>query len=398
MTHEEIKILLNDYFDEKLSLEVNTEIQVHLSECNECSQYLFSLQDLMKKVDKLPHSIKPKSDFWQDIFHSLSEIKSENIKTQEALDEEHAALELAQETEEEKKKREERIQAEKLLKWEQRKAAILEKFKIPAFKYSVIGIGTALILYLFYSIFLSGGEAWDVKKLNIADSKIAEPFGKLSENDFLETNAFTRLQIQIPEIGIINLDPDTKITRLKSNHIQLLRGSVSANKVGAKQFLTVEVPGAEISDYFLGGQSKISLTDPATTVLTVNDGWSLIKNDNSEALLLPNHSCVVSSKSGLGLPYRNGSSKEFVDAINDFCFNTPGNEETLISILTRADVTNSVTLWNLMKRVNRRQREMVIYTIFGLLGEPPLGITDDGLKTLDPVMLQKLIEEIELKI
>jgi hypothetical protein len=31
MTHEEVKILLNDYFDEKLSIEVNTEIQVHLS-------------------------------------------------------------------------------------------------------------------------------------------------------------------------------------------------------------------------------------------------------------------------------------------------------------------------------------------------------------------------------
>ena len=41
---------------------------------------------------------------------------------------------------------------------------------------------------------------------------------------------------------------------------------------------------------------------------------------------------------------------------------------------------------------------MVIYTIFGLLGEPPSGVTDEGLKTLDPAMLKKLIEEIEIKI
>ena len=108
MTHEEVKILLNDYFDEKLSIEVNTGIQVHLSECNECSQYLFSLQDLMKKADQLSRNIKPPTDFWSDIFVSLSDIKSESIKQKEELDE-IEAKQLSEESLEDKKKREERI-------------------------------------------------------------------------------------------------------------------------------------------------------------------------------------------------------------------------------------------------------------------------------------------------
>ena len=49
MTHEEVKTVLNDYFDENLSVEVDIDAQNHISECSECSQYLYTLQDLMKK-------------------------------------------------------------------------------------------------------------------------------------------------------------------------------------------------------------------------------------------------------------------------------------------------------------------------------------------------------------
>src|SRR3990172_2566028 len=132
--------------------------------------------------------------------------------------------------------------------------------------------------------------------------------------------------------------------------------------------------------------------------LEVIDGWVSINKDNVETLVLSNHFCQIRADSGVGLPYHKFSAKEFVEAINNYCFTSPGNEEALISILTKADVSNSVTLWNLMQRVTRKQRDMVIYTMFGLLGNPPQGVTDEGLRTLDPGMMQKLIEEIEPRI
>jgi hypothetical protein len=397
MTHEEVKILLNDYFDEKLSIEVNTEIQVHLSECSECSQYLFSLQDLMKKADLLPRNIKPPTDFWNDIFTTLSDIKSESIKQKEKI-EEIEANQILEETEEERKKREERVKAEKVLEWERKKVVLREKIKKPSFLYSIIGLISVLILFLIYSIFLSGGKSWEVKKLRIGTNNYPESFTNLAEDGMLETNSITRLQINIPDVGNLFLDPETKIQRLKANDVRLLKGTIIAMKDGAKKFLSIGVPGAEIKDYFLGGQFKVTLIDQKTSFLEVIEGWASVNKDNLELLVLPHHFCIISADSGMGLPYRNGSSKEFVEAINDYCFTRPGNEEALISILTKADVNNSVTLWNLMKRVTRKQREMVIYTIFGLLGEPPSGVTDEGLKTLDSAMLKKLIEEIEIKI
>src|SRR3989339_866363 len=335
MTHEEVKILLNDYFDEKLSIEVNTEIQVHLSECADCSQYLFSLQDLMKKADRLPRNIKPTKDLWNDIFVALSDIKAESIKQKEELDI-IEAKQLSEESEEERKKREVRVKAEKLLEWERKKAVLRKKIKKSSFVYSLIGLISILILFLIYNIFFSHAESWDVKKLRAGSSNYSEAFAKLAEDEMLETNSITRLQVKIPKVG--------------------------------------------------------------TSFLEVIDGWAAVNKDNLGSLVLPNHFCIIKADSGVGLPYRNGSSKEFVDAINDYCFTNPANEESLISILTKADVSNSVTLWNLMKRVTRKQRDMVVYTIFGLLGDPPAGVTDDGLKTLDSEMLKKLIEEIEVKI
>lgn len=397
MTHEEVKILLNDYFDEKLSIEVNTEIQVHLSECSDCSQYLFSLQDLMKKADQLPRNIKPPTDFWHDIFTFISSIKAETIKQQEEIDLKEAAK-VSEESSEEKKTRDKRLKAEKLLAWERKKAALLQNLKKPWFKYSLIGLASLVLLFFIYDNFLSKGNTWEVKKLRVGSSSYSEAFSNLEEDQLLETNSVTRLEIQIPKLGSIFLEHDSKIERLKADKIRLLKGSILAVKKDADELLSIEVPGADIKDYFLGGQLKVTVTNPEASLLEVIDGWVSINKDNVETLVLSNHFCQIRADSGIGLPYHKFSAKEFVEAINNYCFTSPGNEEALISILTKADVSNSVTLWNLMQRVTRKQRDMVIYTMFGLLGNPPQGVTDEGLRTLDPGMMQKLIEEIEPRI
>jgi len=397
MTHEEVKILLNDYFDEKLSIEVNTEIQVHLSECSDCSQYLFSLQDLMKKADQLPRNIKPPTNFWHDIFTFISSIKAETIKQQEEIDLKEAAK-VSEESSEEKKTRDKRLKAEKLLAWERKKAALLQNLKKPWFKYSLIGLASLVLLFFIYDNFLSKGNTWEVKKLRVGSSSYSEAFSNLEEDQLLETNSVTRLEIQIPKLGSIFLEHDSKIERLKADKIRLLKGSILAVKKDADELLSIEVPGADIKDYFLGGQLKVTVTNPEASLLEVIDGWVSINKDNVETLVLSNHFCQIRADSGVGLPYHKFSAKEFVEAINNYCFTSPGNEEALISILTKADVSNSVTLWNLMQRVTRKQRDMVIYTMFGLLGNPPQGVTDEGLRTLDPGMMQKLIEEIELRI
>lgn len=396
MTHEESKKLLNDYFDEKLSLEVNTEIQVHLSECEECSQYLFSLQDLMKEVDKLPRSIKPSVDFWHEIFSTISQIKEENIKQKEELDEKEAKTSTI-EIKEEEQKRKQRIKAEKILEWEKRKALFFNSFKTPLYRNIFIAIGLILFLVLVYSTFFSSGSAWEVKKYFVSSNE-SESFNALKEGEILETDEYSRYEIVVPDVGSIYLGPSTKIERTKSFTIRLLQGTVSKPKSDSKKSLIFEVIGADIKDYLLGSSFRVSLLNPTIAELEVNDGWSSVTKNEQETLILPNHICKITSELGVGLPYNKESSETFVKTIEQFCFIKPGDEEVLINLLTKAEIKNGVTLWNLIKRVERKQRDMVIYTILGLLGNSPEGVTPDGLKVLNPEMLSKLLEEIEARI
>ena len=150
MTHDQVKILLNDFFDEKLSVETNRSIEIHLSDCQECSQYLFSLQDLMKHAEKLPRKIKPNVEFWNDIFGAISSIKTENIRQKEEIDLIEAERLLKQEEaliKEDKK----RLKAEKLLKNERRKATFIDLVNKPIYRYSLIGIVCIVIFYFIYN-------------------------------------------------------------------------------------------------------------------------------------------------------------------------------------------------------------------------------------------------------
>ncbi len=393
MTHEESKKLLNDYFDEKLSLEENTEIQVHLSECDECSQYLFSLQDLMKEVDKLPRSVKPPNDFWQEIFSSISQIKEESIKQKEELYAEETKTSIL-ENKEEEQKRKQKIKAEKLLEWEKRKAFIINKLKTPLYRNTFIGLGVVLFLVLVYNLFFSSGSAWEVKKYSMSTDAY-ESFSVLKEGEILETDEYTRYEILVPDVGNIYLGPSTKIERSKSFNIRLLQGTVSKSKSDAKKFLIFEVFGADIKDYLLGSSFRLALLNPAFAELEVKEGWISVTKNDKETLILPHHLCKIHSDFGVGLPYNQKSSGSFIETIEQYCFIKPGNEEVLINLLSKAEIKDGLTLWNLLKRVERKQRDMVIYTILGLLGNPPEGVTPDGLKVLNAEMLSKLLDEIK---
>lgn len=397
MTHDQIKSKLNDYFDEALSFEVNTETQIHLSQCSECSNYLNSLQELMRRVDCLPRKIKPENDFWQSIFVSLNEIKEESQKQQEELNQ----IEVAQrvvEDEEEKAKRKEKEKAEKILKREQHKALLKEKLKSPRIKYTLIGLTAITFIFFIYYFLIAASQPWKIEKIGIVSSTVAQDFGELAEGEFLTSDNIAEYRLLIPGYGFVTVADHSKIHRVHSQKINLEKGSISVSKSESEETVIVAVFGVEVSSLLNNGDYKISISDEQSSVIEVNSGRIIVKKDNMESLILPGHNCRILKNLQPGLPYLNNSSGEFLNSIDEYCFGDPGNEEKLIRVLTTANQKNLVTVWNLMSRVSRKQRDMVIYTIFGLLGGPPAGVDKDALKALDQTAMQKLLEEIELKI
>jgi hypothetical protein len=397
MTHEAIRNSLNDYFDERLSTDVNTEIEIHISECSECSQYLFSLQDLLKKTATLTREVNPQTIFWNDIFTAISEIKTQSLKQKEEIElianEEERELAL----EEAEKNRAEKLEAEKLLKREQQKARISESLSQPVYKYGLITIAAIAILFLAYKYLIKSEYAWDVKKLTGDNESYSESFGKLASDAELQNNTSSKLHVSIPDIGNILLEPAARIKRVKADQIQLYQGTIFVRKEFAEKFFSVLVPGAEVKDFFLGGSYKLTVEGSKNSLLEVSDGWVSVNKAGKEAIVLPKYSCRVLADSGLGIPIAAASSPEFKNAIDNYAFSSSGNEEFLLSAVSQATVYDALSLWNLIGRVYLQQREMVVSALFNVV-EPPLNVNYEGIKTLDKNMMQRYLEEIEVKI
>ena len=396
MTHEEIKNSLNDYFDERLSTEANVEIELHISECMECSQYLFSLQDLMKNAENLPQKVKPESDFWEEIFGIISSIKNKSIKEQEKIESKEAEKlweEIKEEEQEKKKKR----KKEKSIVKDQKRAEYFEKLKKPIYLYILLGIIGLFAAYYAYNKFFVGGADWTVSKRQFSAGTF-EYFKNLKNNEFVETGNNDWLEVSVPNIGSVILEPNTQIQRLSFNSFKLIKGEITAQKNGAEDLLSVYVPGAAIKDFFLGGNYKLNLSGTTNdSKLTVNEGWISIQKDEIESLVIENHVCEVKPDSGIGVPYNFSASADLLDLLGTYSFSKQYDEATLISLLSKVSTSDAVTLLNILPRTTIKQREIVMFTMFNLVGQP-YEVTDEKLRMLKKDALVSYMEYIETKI
>jgi hypothetical protein len=393
MIHEEIKKLIDEYYDEDLFIAVDSKIQKHIAECEECREYFFGLQELKKNIENLENRLLPPNDLWPDISASVNEAKEEKVKKKEEISE--IISEVLQEQAEDQKSRGRKSDSVKKPDSDLQQSAVNKKLKNRKITVTVISVLILAAAFILYYFFNANREAWEISKQQFGSDSYSNPYAEMKEQDVIETNQVTKLQIQIPKIGKIYIEPESKIQRLSANNIRVMAGTINLETTSEKGELFFEVPGAEIKEYKPGGSYTITLSDSGKSVVDVSKGWLMISGNNVEAFVLQNNLCTVIADSGVGLPYQKNSSEEFVNLIDEYCFTSNGDEVVLISILTKANARNAITLWNLLKRVNPVQRTMVVNTIFGLLGEVPAGITRDGLKVLDKEMVVKLLEYIE---
>jgi hypothetical protein len=107
--------------------------------------------------------------------------------------------------------------------------------------------------------------------------------------------------------------------------------------------------------------------------------------------------CQTRSGIGPGTPYFEDASAEFREALTelDFGQDTSSRATHLNVLLGQARRKDTLTLWHLLTRVNAEER-LRIYEKMASLAPPPNGVTRDGVLKLDPTMLNKWKDELEL--
>jgi hypothetical protein len=95
----------------------------------------------------------------------------------------------------------------------------------------------------------------------------------------------------------------------------------------------------------------------------------------------------------LGTPFSDDSSFQFQKALFNFDF-ANGGSGALRAVIKESNIYDSLTLWHLLPRVTKTEREKIFQALAAHV-KPPANVTRAGILRLDKKMLDAWWTEIE---
>jgi hypothetical protein len=251
----------------------------------------------------------------------------------------------------------------------------------------VLGAGGMSWFYL-----RSPRTSWEVARLQGAPSIDADRMGstgRLAIGEWLETDANSRAQIKVADIGRVEVEPGTRIrlveTRQTEHRLELARGRMHATIFAPPRLFFVDTPSAVAAD--LGCAYTLEVDDAGQSVLHVTAGWVAFETKDRESVVPAGAACRTRPGVGPGTPFFEDASELFLDSLAKFDF-ANGGSDALNAVINEARPRDTLTLWHLLARVEGDARARV-YERLAALAPPPASVTREGIMRLDPSMLHE---------
>jgi len=245
----------------------------------------------------------------------------------------------------------------------------------------VLGIGGAWLAVR------QARPAWDV--VQVAGS--AETAGRVSEGEWLETGADGRARISVGTIGVVELEPDTRVRLVAANprehRLELGRGEISATISAPPRLFFVNTPSAVAVD--LGCAYRMKSDEAGNGMLRVTAGWVALERSGGEALVPAGASCRIDARRGPGTPYFEDAPEALRAALDRFDADGSG----LDAVLPAARKRDTLSLWHVLARTSGLDRERV-FDHMAALTPLPQGVTREKALRLDPDTLKHWREEL----
>lgn len=219
--------------------------------------------------------------------------------------------------------------------------------------------------------------------------------GKLLVGEFLETDANSRARVQVADIGNVEIAPNSRLrlvgTKSTEHRISLERGQLHARIYAPPRLFIVDTPSAVAVD--LGCEYTLEVDEGGNSKLHVTGGFVALENGKRESIVPAGAIALTRKGKGIGTPFSEDASIEFQAALYDFDFEN-GGSNALQTIIEEAGFYDSLTLWHLLSRVEKRERAQV-FDALSLHVKPPAGVTPEGILNLDKKMLDAWWTEVE---
>lgn len=239
--------------------------------------------------------------------------------------------------------------------------------------------------------------AWDVSRVEgepRIDSDRIGARGRLGVGEWLETDAASRAEIAVANIGEVEVEPNTRVrlvaTRMSEHRLELQRGTLHARIWAPPRLFFVNTPSAVAAD--LGCAYTLEVDDAGRSLLHVTSGYVALEAGERESIVPAGAACFTKPGTGPGTPFFEDASEEFVESLSKLDFED--DHASLDALLDGARPRDTLTLWHLLARVSGGERERV-YKHLAALAPPPEGVTREGVLRLDRAMLDAWKNQLE---
>lgn len=230
---------------------------------------------------------------------------------------------------------------------------------------------------------------WEVARVEgaprIASGRIDDR-GRLRVGEWLETDAASRAEIAVANIGQVEVEPNTRVrlveTRLTEHRLELERGILHARIWAPPRLFFVNTPSAVAAD--LGCAYTLEVDDAGRGLLHVTSGYVALETEARSAIVPAGAACMTQPGAGPGTPFFEDAPEGLVEALAKLDFEN--DLASLDAVLAGARARDTLTLWHLLSRVPADERARV-YERLASLSPPPDGVTRDGIVGLDRAML-----------
>lgn len=221
----------------------------------------------------------------------------------------------------------------------------------------------------------------------------AKPREQLRIGQSLETDANSRVQLAVHGLGVIDVDPDSRLTLLQATasqqQIRLERGTIRAQIVAPPYVFLVHTPTAYAMD--MGCAYTLHVNDDGSSILRVTIGWVDLQHGWVQSLVPAGAAAESRPGTGPGAPYFEDASQQFREALEVLNFNRADagtRAAALTTLLAEARPRDAFTLLNLFRRVDAPERGP-LYDRLAALIPPPAGANRDAAiegnwRALDP--------------
>ena len=243
--------------------------------------------------------------------------------------------------------------------------------------------------------------SWHVARLGGAPrigSALVDGTARLGVGQWLETDTNSRAQINVSDIGQVEIDPNTRVrlveTKPTEHRLELAQGRLSARISAPPRLFFVNTPSGIAED--LGCAYTLEVDDAGNSLLRVTTGWVALQLKDRESMVPAGAACATRQGIGPGTPYFEDASESFRATLTkvDFESGATDRSKNLDALLSGARVRDTITLWHLLTRVEVNDRARV-YDRMAELTPPPPDVTREGVLALDQRMLDSWKNKLE---